>query len=146
MDILHLFSKYRRTTFQHRKKEDLPNTKVNGDHLWCITNSFNSPKLNPYPLRESHNGQHIELIHHLQQVSSMNLGEPSPCMSYSTTNTTSTGLPSEGLLMHHIFRSNDPWKATCHKQKVYKAFSFSSLQVWTVQFCYRIKLSSFSAN
>ena len=33
MDILHLFPKYRRTTFQHLKRDDLPSTKMNDDHL-----------------------------------------------------------------------------------------------------------------
>uniref|UniRef100_A0A2N9H4Y6 Uncharacterized protein n=1 Tax=Fagus sylvatica TaxID=28930 RepID=A0A2N9H4Y6_FAGSY len=100
-----LFPKYRRTTFQRLKKEDLPNTQMKDDHLWGITNSSNSPKPNPHPLRESR-----ETAHRADSPPATGVfhesREPSPCTSHSTTNQTSTGLPSEGLLMLHM--SSDP--------------------------------------
>jgi hypothetical protein len=105
MDILDLFPKYRRTTFQRLKKEDLPNTQMKDDHLWGITNSSNSPKPNPHPLRESR-----ETAHRADSPPATGVfhesREPSPCTSHSTTNQTSTGLPSEGLIMLHM--SSDP--------------------------------------
>uniref|UniRef100_A0A2N9IZX2 RNA-directed DNA polymerase n=1 Tax=Fagus sylvatica TaxID=28930 RepID=A0A2N9IZX2_FAGSY len=75
------------------------------DHLWGITNSSNSPKPNPHPLRESR-----ETAHRADSPPATGVfhesREPSPCTSHSTTNQTSTGLPSEGLLMLHM--SSDP--------------------------------------
>uniref|UniRef100_A0A2N9IKM3 Uncharacterized protein n=1 Tax=Fagus sylvatica TaxID=28930 RepID=A0A2N9IKM3_FAGSY len=75
------------------------------DHLWGITNSPNSPKPNPHPLRESR-----ETAHRADSPPATGVfhesREPSPCTSHSTTNQTSTGLPSEGLIMLHM--SSDP--------------------------------------
>uniref|UniRef100_A0A2N9G7V1 Uncharacterized protein n=1 Tax=Fagus sylvatica TaxID=28930 RepID=A0A2N9G7V1_FAGSY len=103
--FVNLFPKYRRTTFQRLKKEDLPNTQMKDDHLWGITNSSNTPKPNPHPLRESR-----ETAHRADSPPATGVfhesREPSPCTSHSTTNQTSTGLPSEGLLMLHM--SSDP--------------------------------------
>ena len=105
MDILHLFPKYRRTTFQHIKRDDLPSAKMNDDHLWCITSSSSSPKLNPYRLRESRKTAHRVDSPPATGVFHESRGSSS-CMPHSTTNQTSTGLPGEGLLMHHV--SSDP--------------------------------------
>uniref|UniRef100_A0A2N9IAR9 Uncharacterized protein n=1 Tax=Fagus sylvatica TaxID=28930 RepID=A0A2N9IAR9_FAGSY len=123
----------RRTTFQRLKKEDLPNTQMKDDHLWGITNSSNSPKPNPHPLRESR-----ETAHRADSPPATGVfhesREPSPCTSHSTTNQTSTGLPSEGLLMLHM--SSDPTtpgRPRAMKQKAYKAFSLSSPQVFHPQ-------------
>uniref|UniRef100_A0A2N9FWL2 Uncharacterized protein n=1 Tax=Fagus sylvatica TaxID=28930 RepID=A0A2N9FWL2_FAGSY len=75
------------------------------DHLWGITNSSNTPEPNPHPLRESR-----ETAHRADSPPATGVfhesREPSPCTSHSTTNQTSTGLPSEGLLMLHM--SSDP--------------------------------------
>uniref|UniRef100_A0A2N9INB9 Uncharacterized protein n=1 Tax=Fagus sylvatica TaxID=28930 RepID=A0A2N9INB9_FAGSY len=75
------------------------------DHLWGISNSPNSPKPNPHPLRESR-----ETAHRADSPPATGVfhesREPSPCTSHSTTNQTSTGLPSEGLIMLHM--SSDP--------------------------------------
>uniref|UniRef100_A0A2N9GH95 Transposase (putative) gypsy type domain-containing protein n=1 Tax=Fagus sylvatica TaxID=28930 RepID=A0A2N9GH95_FAGSY len=75
------------------------------DHLWGITNSSNTPKSNPHPLRESR-----ETAHQADSPPATGVfhesREPSPCTSHSTTSQTSTGLPSEGLLMLHM--SSDP--------------------------------------
>uniref|UniRef100_A0A2N9GLE6 Uncharacterized protein n=1 Tax=Fagus sylvatica TaxID=28930 RepID=A0A2N9GLE6_FAGSY len=133
MDILDLFPKYRRTTFQRLKKEDLPNTQMKDDHLWGITNSSNSPKPNPHPLRESR-----ETAHRADSPPATGVfhesREPSPCTSHSTTNQTSTGLPSEGLLMLHM--SSDPTtpgRPRAMNREAYKAFSLSSPQVFHPQ-------------
>uniref|UniRef100_A0A2N9J0B4 Uncharacterized protein n=1 Tax=Fagus sylvatica TaxID=28930 RepID=A0A2N9J0B4_FAGSY len=77
------------------------------NYFLCIPkiSSSSSPKLNPYPLRESRKTAHRVDSPPATGVFHESRG-PSPCTSRSTTNQTSTGLPGEGLLMHHV--SSDP--------------------------------------
>jgi hypothetical protein len=85
--------------------EDLPNIQMKDDHLWGITNSSNSQ--NPILI---HYGESRETTHRADSPLATGVfhesKEPSPCTSHSTTNQTSTGLPSERLLMLHM--SSDP--------------------------------------
>uniref|UniRef100_A0A2N9F1B6 Uncharacterized protein n=1 Tax=Fagus sylvatica TaxID=28930 RepID=A0A2N9F1B6_FAGSY len=83
---------------------------------------------NPHPLRESR-----ETAHRADSPPATGVfhesREPSPCTSHSTTNQTSTGLPSEGLLMLHM--SSDPTtpgRPRAMNRRAYKAFSLSSPQ------------------
>jgi hypothetical protein len=113
------------------------------DHLWGITNSSNTPKSNPHPLRESR-----ETAHQADSPPATGVfhesREPSPCTSHSTTSQTSTGLPSEGLLMLHM--SSDPTtpgRPRAMNREHIKPFLSPLLRYEQYIFYYKLKLSSF---
>jgi hypothetical protein len=82
-----------------------PHLKRYGLKMKSLKTMPSQPRRKPYPLRESR-----ETAHRADSPPATGVfhesREPSPCTSHSTTNQTSTGLPSEGLLMHHV--SSDP--------------------------------------